>query len=890
MLEVTINNQRRSFPEGTTILQAARACGIDIPTLCHDERLAPNGACRMCIVKVDGAERFQTACSTMLSNGMSVATHAPDVEESRRTMLGLLAAGYPQAAIDADPVREFHHLLAAYEIRGTGAPATDAFRDSSHPYLRVDMSTCIRCTRCIRICDEVQGQSVWHSWRRGAETRVLPSDATSLLSSECVSCGACSDTCPTGAIEDLTVLTRGKPDAWTRTTCPYCGTGCEMLVGTRDDRIVQVKPVADAPVSKGHLCVKGRYAFDFVHSRERATEPMIRENGEWRKVSWDEAILYVARRLTEITTAHEPDSVGVLGSARGTNEENYLAQKFARAVLGTNNVDCCARVCHAPTAAGMKMTLGTGAATNSFDDIEHASAFLIAGCNPTENHPIVGARIKQAVRRGAKLIIIDPRAIELAQYATVHLQLRTGTNVALFNAIANVIVTESLVNSAVLATRVRDFEAFREFISAWTPGRAAEICGVNADDIRKAARIYATSPASMCFHGLGMTEHIQGTEGVVCLVNLALLTGHFGRPGTGVNPLRGQNNVQGSAHMGCEPGNLTGFVPIEQGRDVFELAWNARLPQTRGLNLMQMVDAAAGHQLKAMWAIGYDVAFTNPNAAATKEALGNVELMIVQDLFLNELARAHGHVFLPACSSFEKDGTFMNSERRVQRVRRTVAPVGNARADWEIIRDIAIAMGHGAQFPFQSAAEIWEEIRSVWPAGAGITYERIENHGIQWPCPDTNHPGTAILHRETFPGGPTAPLKCIEFRPTEERADAEFPFLLTTGRTLYQFNAGTMTNRTPNATLRETDTVDMSPADLATLGLTEGTRVRLRSRHGSAILPVRSDARLQPGELFATFHAVEVGLNQLTSPHRDNHVQTPEYKVVAVRIEPVSNT
>ena len=342
--------------------------------------------------------------------------------------------------------------------------------------------------------------------------------------------------------------------------------------------------------------------------------------------------------------------------------------------------------------------------------------------------------------------------------------------------------------------------------------------------------------------------------------------------------------------MGCEPGNLTGFVPIEQGRDVFELAWNARLPQTRGLNLMQMVDAAAGHQLKAMWAIGYDVAFTNPNAAATKEALGNVELMIVQDLFLNELARAHGHVFLPACSSFEKDGTFMNSERRVQRVRRTVAPVGNARADWEIIRDIAIAMGHGAQFPFQSAAEIWEEIRSVWPAGAGITYERIENHGIQWPCPDTNHPGTAILHRETFPGGPTAPLKCIEFRPTEERADAEFPFLLTTGRTLYQFNAGTMTNRTPNATLRETDTVDMSPADLATLGLTEGTRVRLRSRHGSAILPVRSDARLQPGELFATFHAVEVGLNQLTSPHRDNHVQTPEYKVVAVRIEPVSNT
>jgi formate dehydrogenase major subunit len=754
--------------------------------------------------------------------------------------------------------------------------------------LHADFSKCITCFRCVRICDEVQGQFVWRAWNRGDATRIRPGEAPSLLESDCVSCGACADTCPTGALEDQSILERGMPVKWTRTTCPYCGVGCEMNVGTREGRIVQVKPVLVAPVNKGHLCVKGRYAFDFTHALDRITEPMIREAGAWRNVSWPEAVERVAKNFRGILAETGADSIGVLGSARGTNEENYLAQKFARVALGTNNVDCCARVCHAPTAAGMKQTLGTGAATNSFDDIEHASAFLLCGCNPTENHPIIGARIKQAVLRGARLIVIDPREIELTRYADVHLPLRPGSNVPLLNALAQVIIAEGWADEAALRERVDDFEAYRAFVAAWTPERAAAITNVPAAAIRAAARLYATSKPAMCFHGLGMTEHVQGTEGVMCLVNLALLTGNFGRPGTGVNPLRGQNNVQGSAHMGCEPGNLTGFVPLDQGRNAFEAVWHAPVPHAPGLNLMQMMDAARDGKLKALWAIGYDVALTNPNAVATKAALAKLDFVVVQDLFMNELAREFGHVFLPACSSFEKDGTFMNSERRVQRVRPALEPMGSSKPDWAILCAVAKAMGFEEGFHFQSAEEIWNEVRAVWKAGAGLSYDRLEPAGRQWPCPSEGHPGTTILHTDSFAHGPRAPLKRVEFAATAEVTTAEFPFLLTTGRTLYQFNAGTMTARTPNAKLRETDTLDISPADAARLDLHGGERVRIRSRHGEAIIPLRLDPRVKPGELFATFHATEVFLNQLTGPHRDNVVMTPEYKIVAVAVERAS--
>ena len=887
MPAIVINGRHVEVPPGSTILQACQMAGVEVPTLCHDDRLKPCAACRLCLVAIKGHRNFTPACSTHALAGMEIETHTPELEHSRRTTLQLLAQNYPGEVAQQRPEKPFHRWLKHYHVELPKREATVSrphFRDSSHPYLNVDMSRCIHCLRCIRICDQVQGQFVWHAIGRGANTNIVP-DGKTLLTSSCVSCGGCADACPTGAIEDQSVLRLGSPERWTRTTCPYCGTGCEMNVGTRHGQIVQVKPVLDAPVSKGHLCVKGRYAFDFTRAKDRITEPMIRRDGTWEKVSWREAFNFIATNLTCIVEESGSDSIGVLGSARGTNEENYLAQKFARVVLGTNNVDCCARVCHAPTAAGMKQTLGTGAATNSFDDIEHASTFLICGCNPTENHPIVGARLKQAVLHGAQLIVIDPREIELTRHATLHLQLRPGTNVPLLNALAHVIVEDRLVDETVLRERVADFESFRDFIHEWTPERAAEITGVPADLIRQAARLYATHKPSMCFHGLGMTEHIQGTEGVMCLVNLALLTGNFGKPGTGVNPLRGQNNVQGSAHMGCEPGNLTGYVPLDQSRDLFESIWQSPVPHTRGLNLMQMMDAAAAGKLRALWAIGYDVALTNPNTHATKAALAKLDLVVVQDLFMNELAREFGHVFLPACSSFERDGTFMNSERRVQRVRKALEPTGNSKPDWEIICGLAAAMGFKDQFDFHSPEEIWNEVRAVWKAGAGISYARMEHGGLQWPCPTEEHPGTAILHTESFPHGPQAPLKRVQFHASLETTSDEFPLLLTTGRTLYQFNAGTMTMRTPNAKLRETDTLDAAPADAQRLGLHDGERVRVRSRHGEAIIPLRLDARVKPGELFATFHAAEVFLNQLTSPHRDNTVMTPEYKVVAVAVE-----
>jgi formate dehydrogenase major subunit len=890
MLNVVINNQPHAFAEGKTILQALREIGLDVPALCHDDRLRPCGDCRMCLVRVEGAPRLMTACTTPLAGGMKIETHTPELEDERRALLAMYAQRYPAAAAQSFPDKPFHQCLQAYGVAGQCAGANDpALLDEAHPYIRVDMARCIDCYRCARICNEVQGQFVWGVLNRGAQTRLAPDSGTTLLASSCVSCGACVDACPTGALEDQAVFAFGAPDRWTKTTCPYCGTGCEMNVGTRDGRITQIRPALEAPVNKGHLCVKGRYGFEFVYAEDRITTPMIRANGEWRRASWEEALAFTAERLQSIIAQHGTDSVGVLGSARATNEENYLAQKFARVVLGTNNVDCCARVCHAPTAAAMKLTLGTGAATNSYDDIERAQTLLVCGANATENHPIIGARLKQAALRGARLIVIDPRRIELAEYADEHLQLRPGTNVPLLNALACAIVEERLYDADFVSARVADWEEFQSFIRQFAPEQVADICGVEAAAIRRAARLYATAKPALMVHGLGMTEHTQGTEGVMCLVNLALLTGNLGKPGAGVNPLRGQNNVQGSAHMGCEPGNLTGFVSLNDGRALFERVWRAPVPATQGLHLLQMMDAAAADRFKALWAIGYDVLLTNANAQTTRRALQKLELVIVQDMFLNETAREFGTVFLPVASSFEKDGTFMNAERRVQRVRRAIEPRGAAKPDWEVICLLARAMGKGEFFAFNSPEEIWNEVRQVWSAGQGISYARLEQAGLQWPCSHETHPGTQMLHAETFPLGKQAALRRIAFQATPETVSPEFPFLLVTGRTLHQFNAGTMTMRTQNTVLRPADTLDIAPLDAARLSLQDGERVRVCSRYGEAELPIQINEAVKAGELFATFHTAAAFLNQVTSPWRDGYVGAPEYKVTAVRVESVEN-
>ena len=642
----------------------------------------------------------------------------------------------------------------------------------------------------------------------------------------------------------------------------------------------------DAPVNKGHLCVKGRYAFDFVASPDRLTTPLIRTANGWRQVAWADAVAFIAERLGDVLARHGPDAVAVLGSARSTNEENYVAQKFARVALGTNNVDCCARVCHAPSAQALSNVVGVGAATSSFDDIELARTILVCGANATEAHPVIGARIRQQALRGANLIVIDPRRIELARVpGALHLAVNPGANVPVLNAMACAIVEEGLVDDAFLRTRVEGWAAFRDHVARFRPEDVGPPAGVAPALLREAARRYARDTPSIAFHGLGLTEHVQGTDGVMALVNLALLTGNIGKPGTGVNPLRGQNNVQGSAHMGCEPGSLTGSAHVAEAPPRFAQVWGAPVPTRPGLRLLAMMEAAERGELRALWAIGYDVLLTNPNADVTRRSLAALELLVVQDIFMNETARELAHVVLPSACAFEKDGTFMNAERRVQRVRKAVEPPGEARPDWGPLCDVARALGHGRGFEFASAEQIWDEIRAVWPAGRGMTWARLERGGLQWPCPDEDHPGTLRLHAEAFASSPRASLRCLESVPSPEQTSPDYPFVLVTGRSLYQFNAGTMTMRTPNRVLRPTDRLGVSAEDAARGGFAEGDRVRLVSRYGAAVLPLHIDEASKAGEVFATFTDPAVSLNLVTSPWRDAHTATPEYKRTAVRLE-----
>lgn len=886
MLRVSIDGTSVACPPGGTILEAARSAGVDIPALCHDPRLAPAGACRLCVVQVDGTDRPVASCTTPAVDGMVVHTATAELLELRKTLLAMLASHYPAAALAATPDLPFHRLLAEYDVRARGTFDPELV-DTSQPTIRVDLNQCIKCWRCVRSCDEVQGQFTWRIEGRGDSARIIPDSGGSLATSSCVSCGACVDTCPTGALADAAVTTPATE--WTRTTCPYCGVGCQMLVGARHGHIVEVKPDLDAPVNRGHLCVKGRYGHGYVKSPERVRTPMVRDGtGDWIPVSWDVAVTTAMHGFRQSIDRHSPRAVGVLGSARATNEENYLTGKFARIVLGTNNVDCCARVCHAPSAAGLKMVFGTGAATNSFEDIETARTILVCGSNTTEAHPIVGARIKQARLHGANLVVIDPRTIELAEYADVHLRPRPGTNVAVLNSLASAIVDEGLLDEPFAAQRVDGLDAFKNFVAAFAPERMQTVTGLVPDDVRNAARMYAGEKPSMIFHGLGVTEHVQGTDAVVCLANLALLTGNIGRPGTGVNPLRGQNNVQGSAHMGCQPDSLPGMIPLAAGRERAESVWGARVPTAPGLDAMEMLDAASVGQLNALWIIGWDVMLTQPHTAEVERALEALDILVVQDLFLTETARRYATVFLPVASSFEKEGTFMNSERRVQRVRAVVPAPDGVKTDTEILRLAAAAAGLGDRFAYRGASEVWEEIRRLWPAGAGITYRRLDDpNGLQWPCPQEDHPGTALLHVDEFPGvGRRASLRCIAFHPSAEKPSASYPLILVTGRELYAFNAGTMTSRSTTAALTDGCVLDVCLTDAARLGLTEGVPVRVRSRYGQIVLPCRISETVEPGVVFSTFSDPAVLVNAVTGPGRDPHTHTPEYKVTAIRVEP----
>ncbi|MEO7993338.1 MAG: formate dehydrogenase subunit alpha, partial [bacterium] len=763
---------------------------------------------------------------------------------------------------------------------------------ADHPYLGLDLASCIVCSRCVRACDEVQGSFALTLQGRGNGTVAVPGAAMDFNDSDCVSCGACANTCPTGAIFDKGYLEANthRADREVMTTCSYCGVGCSLIVELKDEKVFAVKPATHGPSNKGHLCLKGRFAFRYASSPDRLTTPLIRNKatGELEPATWDTAIAHIASEFTRIRNIYGPDGLAGISSARGTNEESFLMQKFMRAVLGTNNMDCCARVCHSPTAYGMRQTFGTGAATNSYEDLESTRLVMIVGANPTHGHPVMGARIKQAVLNGAKLIVIDPRRTELAAMAEYHLALRPGTNVALLSAMAHVIAHEGLADQAFIDANTEGWPDYQAAIAKTTPEWAAPITGVSADLIRSAARAYATSGASMMFHGLGVSEHLQGSYGVMLLADLAMMTGNIGKPGVGVNPLRGQNNVQGAADMGAQPDYTVGYQHVSDPAThaKIQAEWGIALNQVKGLKLPEMYDAMLAGSLKALWVIGEDMAQTDPDTSRVTAALAQLEFLVVQELFLTETC-ARADVVLPGASFLEKTGTFTNAERRVQLIHEIVPPLGDSRPDWVIIQDIANAMGAG--WTYTHPREVLDEIGRLDAKMGGISYDRlVAEDGLQWPCPTPDHPGTSIVHVDgAFTRG-KGQFVITDFIPTPEATDTDFPFVMTTGRLLQHYNAGTMTRRTSNVSLVTRDVMEMHPADAARLGIGEGEYVKVVSRRGAVCVAVDVTTNITVGTLFLTFHFPEILINLITSDVREVNTLCPEYKVVAVRVEKIS--
>ena len=889
--------------EGTSVMRAAASIGIAIPKLCATEMLDAFGSCRLCLVQVEGMKGYPASCTTPVAAGMKVTTQNKKLADVRRGVMELYISDHPLDCLTcpANGHCELQNMAGVVGLREVrygyaGENHLDAKKDESNPYFSFDPSKCIVCSRCVRACDEVQGTFALTIEGRGFDSKVAASQNDSFLDSECVSCGACVQACPTATLSEKSLIAKGQAEHSITTTCAYCGVGCSFRAEMKGQELVRMVPNMDGHANHGHSCVKGRFAIGYTTHPDRITKPMIRAriSDPWREVSWQEAITHTAAEFRRIQQQYGRDSVGGITSSRCTNEETYLVQKLVRAAFGNNNVDTCARVCHSPTGYGLKNTLGESAGTQDFDSVMLADVIFVIGANPTDGHPVFASQMKRRLRQGAKLIVADPRRIDLIRtphiQAQHHLQLRPGTNVALINSLAHVIVAEGLVNEAFVAQRCEkeSFDKWRAFVAELhnSPEEMEAVTGVPAAEVRAAARLYATGGNGAIYYGLGVTEHSQGSTMVMGIANLAMATGNIGREGVGVNPLRGQNNVQGSCDMGSFPHEFPGYrhVSGNEVRHQFEQAWGVPLQSEPGLRIPNMFEAALDGEFKALYIEGEDIAQSDPNIQHVHAALGAMECVVVQDLFLNETAK-FAHVFLPGSSFLEKDGTFTNAERRISLVRKVMdAPGGHA--DWEITQLLSNALGYPMHY--KHASEIMDEIASLTPTFEGVSFARINELGsIQWPC-NAEHPqGTPVMHVDEFVRGKGRFL-VTEYVPTRERVNGKYPLILTTGRILSQYNVGAQTRRTENNAWHAEDRLELHPQDAEDRGIRTGDWVGIQSRAGETVLRALVSERMQPGVVYTTFHFPGSGANVITTDNSDWATNCPEYKVTAVEITRVS--
>jgi formate dehydrogenase major subunit len=900
---VEIDGHSVTVPAGTSIMRAAASIGEQIPKLCATDSLKAFGSCRLCLIEIEGRKGYPASCTTQVAEGMKIRTHSEKLSTLRHGVMELYASDHPAELLNGSPLRTeirdmAHKLGVTGETRygNDGERHTHIAKDESNPYFTFDPNACIVCSRCVRACDEIQGTLALTVEGRGFKSRVVASQDEPFVESECVSCGACVEACPTTALTEKTLITAKPVDTSTTTTCAYCGVGCSFKAELSEGAVVRMVPNREGRANGGHACVKGRFAYGYATHEDRILKPMIRAkiSDPWREVSWDEAIGYAASEFKRIQAKYGRNSVGGITSSRCTNEEAYLVQKLVRAAFGNNNVDTCARVCHSPTGYGLKNTMGESAGTQEFASVMKADAIILIGANPTEGHPVFASQLKRRLRQGAKLIVIDPRQIALVRTphieANYHLQLRPGTNVAVMNAIAHVVVTEGLQKDAFAEARceVESYRRWKEFVAHpdRSPEATADVTGVPADMVRGAARLFASAKNGAIYYGLGVTEHSQGTTTVMSIANLAMATGNLGREGVGVNPLRGQNNVQGSCDMGSFPHELTAYRHISDNktRALFEANWGVTLDSEPGLRIPNMFEAALDGTFKGMYVEGEDMAQSDPNTLHVTSAFSAMECVVVQDLFLNETAK-YAHVFLPGATFLEKDGTFTNAERRISRVRKVIEPRAGY-ADWEVTCLLSNALGYPMNY--QHPSQIMDEIASLTPTFTGVSFAKIDELGsIQWPCNAEAPNGTPTMHIDHFVRG-KGKFFVTEYVATSERSTSRFPLLLTTGRILSQYNVGAQTRRTHNIVWHDEDRLEIHPDDAETRGIKTGDWVGIASRAGDTVMRAILTERVQRGVVYTTFHFPESGANVITTESSDWATNCPEYKVTAVQVVKVN--